>query len=469
MRTIFSYLRDGIPYAGIMGAESSDYIVHMRDIGKLESESGRRDATVKSYDYYCKNMDCKFQTNSGGVVHVCCDNSLPESTRCQIFKLDSLILSTKDLLHELLYKCLSYDVALSSLKNVVHAEAKKIDYGRHGDSLVIVKKVSLERMIAAVDEMSDLMDETNDLVNSLDTGSFEIPAFLEQFLYEAKTIGLLKSREGRFSIEELRLFQEVKSKKTLSSVGVPFEYAYELESLRNEILRNARAKELFDQWIHDANHYMCRLRFFLTKRLDNKLSLDSYHSIDALCSALITLRDEFASILGINTGQLCPMQKRDTYQPYRLFHRYRYCYLDEGISWTSESDPFIRVAKYVEGIESVALNLYSNAVKYLSRYSGDKVIQTDFIQHETHVEIRITSMGPEVSSDEMDRILEGGYRAKTVRNIYPGLGMGLCRVRKICEDAGYKFTVSNGRKSCDCRGYCQFVAKIEIPNECFVD
>lgn len=161
------------------------------------------------------------------------------------------------------------------------------------------------------------------------------------------------------------------------------------------------------------------------------MDLDSFHSIDALSSALVALRTEFSTLFGIS----CIIQdfglRRSAYEPYRLFHTYRYCYLNEGIEWKKDGSEFTRSARYVEGIESVALNLYANAVKYLSRYKGEKIVRTTFKEFGNHVEISISSMGPEIMPDEMPRILNGGYRARSVQNKYPGLGRGISRIKNL--------------------------------------
>lgn len=75
-------------------------------------------------------------------------------------------------------------------------------------------------------------------------------------------------------------------------------------------------------------------------------------------------------------------------------------------------------------------NLLSNAIKY-NRPGGKVSVQIE--QNETKVNIAISDTGIGIPEEELDRIWERYYRARSTVKTYSGTGLGLANVRRIIE------------------------------------
>lgn len=67
-----------------------------------------------------------------------------------------------------------------------------------------------------------------------------------------------------------------------------------------------------------------------------------------------------------------------------------------------------------------------------------KVIQFDFIEDKEEVHFKISNPFPYVNHDEIDKWFQIGNSTKG-----KGRGLGLCRVRKLCEEKGYFISCQN--------------------------
>ncbi|MCB0114356.1 MAG: ATP-binding protein, partial [Caldilineaceae bacterium] len=75
-------------------------------------------------------------------------------------------------------------------------------------------------------------------------------------------------------------------------------------------------------------------------------------------------------------------------------------------------------------------NLLSNAIKY-NRPGGMVHVQIE--QHDAKVMISISDTGIGIPDEELDRIWDRYYRARSTVKDYDGTGLGLANVRRIIE------------------------------------
>ena len=271
-----------------------------------------------------------------------------------------------------------------------------------------------------------------------------------------------------FTLEKLRRINEIRQDPKLGGdFSLIVKYRNLIHNLQEEVERIRVAIDEFNEWIHDMGHYLVQIDKMLPlKTASDSIVLETdLHMLDALFSGIQLI--EMGLIMALrdddDISTFYKEQKAHPYEPYKVFHKMRHIYTEKGIIWNSGDNEFWGKVEYADGVEFVAMNLYTNAVKYLEKFPGAKEIKTEFIQTEEGLEIQVSSYGPIPTVDELSRISYEKFRAKSVEN-YKGTGRGLCRVRKICEDAGYRFDIYVERDKAKGE-FAPFVSKIFIPRK----
>lgn len=407
----------------------------------------------------------------GGIVQVMeapSSLTLSESDVNTLFLIDAALIVIRDFVPELMKQSEAYDEVLLSLYRRIVKIARKTDYTKRHGTLVVIKKDDIDRLNRDLDELNEISECCNAIVTDVDIWNIQIPFALSAFMDDLEKRGFPIRKGLRvFSQTDLGKISALMASSELGLYGIPLKTAPAIWRLCVEYKKANESGDSFSQLIHDANHYMCRLRKFLELTYNNQFEVDTIHSIDALIGALCSLKVEFNELCGKASGLDQEWQTRKSYRPYRLFHKFRYCYWGEGIKWIPGGEEFDREAYYARGIESAVLNIYSNAVKYLVKYQGERKVTTSFCQKGDYVEITVSSMGPVVKDEEKMRLTEDGYRAESVREVYPGNGRGLFRIKKVCDEAGYAFAVDQ-LEPVDNSSFALFVVRICIPNGCFL-
>lgn len=194
---------------------------------------------------------------------------------------------------------------------------------------------------------------------------------------------------------------------------------------------------VFVDWIHDSGHYLDRMRALSRRPWNNYMSVSDLISVDALqCALFACKRDAFMEdepFMYINVGS--------SYEPYKLFHKFQHCFSGEfdRIKCERIQTSFAGKLVAVPRMDSVVLNIYSNAAKYIPKDGQEHSVRTSLDNKDDGVYISVSSVGPYVPEEEIEKIFDFGYRATTADiGSVSGNGVGLANVKRICEDAGYK-------------------------------
>lgn len=219
----------------------------------------------------------------------------------------------------------------------------------------------------------------------------------------------------------------------------------------------------FGSWIHDSRHYIDRLRSIVKSTMRGSVVVRTIHAIDALQCALYVLKRDF--YYGYETSNSI---KHQPYEPYKLFHKFQYCFSEEfdNIDWRRSGDAEGARLQWVGGMETLVLNLYSNAVKYIPKDGLSYDVTTSFVRQQKGLLITVKSVGPFVPSGELEDIFKIGYRASTANiGSKSGSGRGLGRVKAVCDKAGYEVWADSERRSGLRSEWADFSVNIMIPQE----
>ena len=365
-----------------------------------------------------------------------------------------------------------YDAELKKLKQLVARMPISTNSNRKEMiKLAGDKCIELKDYVA---NLNDITQEVSATISLLDDKKTLLPHGLKRDLssmpIDLKLIAKVE-QDGFFTLEQLkRLAENFKLEST--GLVISGQTGVAIERL-SEVLRIiADQFALFDDWIHDVNHYMSRIQMLfpssdgLVKDID--INVDDVHSLDALVSALKTLKSEFEEEIGISKSS-GEMSKRSSFEIYKLFHKYRYCFYRDNVYFVPSRNRFKRKVKPLPGIGTVALNIYHNAVKYLVGYPGQHDIETEFEEKSDGVSIIISSMGPVVNKEESAHLGEKGFRASAAKKSHRGNGKGLARVVKVCQNCGLSYQFISDRTAVDSLGFARFTVIITIPKALFVD
>lgn len=357
----------------------------------------------------------------------------------------------------------SFDDALRRARKPIKNVERK-----GGGSLPRISGQGIKDIDNAIKEIRDLISRADDMVNDIDVERLDIEEKVVDFFFQFD--GLLPAEgETCFRLDELRKIVQIKADAARGQVfSIVVKYRKCVKAVQEELLSLKIGINDFNAWVHDMGHYLVQLDRWLPCRCDDGVQMieGDLQLIDALLSGIKLLETGLMmSLTGDeNIGVIESEHELNPYEPYKVFHKVRYMYNERGVIWR-DVEFWGKVAP-ARGIEFAAMNLYANAVKYLSQYPGEKVVSTLFAQKEDGLEIKVESYGPMLTEEEEKYIGNGMcFRAKVAYG-YKGTGRGLCRVRRICEEAGYKFEIRVIRDKIRYGIYAPFVAVIFIPKTC---
>lgn len=379
---------------------------------------------------------------------------------CLLFAREISIIGERLVKSDFLFKS-----CLVRATKVVKEIEKRNDEGN--SSLRWVTAEELNILNDAIEYMRKLISDSNDMVNGIDVTGCQIPQNII-LLFESYN-HVLSQIKGVIPLSCLKAIGSIINDEAKNkSFHFVCKYRKDMKALLSDIERFKDGIDAFNEWIHDMGHYLVQIDKILPSRNNNNVQMmeENVHRLDALLDGVRLLKIGLRmSLHGDDImGSFKEEQNYHSYEPYKVFHKLRYCFVEKDIIWDDGQSAFWGKVLYAPGIEFVAMNLYSNAVKYLAKFPGEKRIITRFTQCEDGVEIIVESYGPIVTEDELEKISYSIYRASSVC-AYRGSGRGLCRVRKICEAAGYRFSINVKRDKGWNDKFMPFVVRILIPKE----
>lgn len=366
-----------------------------------------------------------------------------------------------------------YDENLMNLQKIVEPLARKIEISKINGSIVDVDEKDVAKIIADVGNLRRITTQSNEIINDPDIGRLKLAEEVLRLLCQSHEVSVeWNNKPIVLTLDQLKELSRKRTDQERDESWINVQVAQrgvgDLAVLADKYLKGVNA---FNEWVHDVGHYMIRIDKVMPKYSQNQMMVDDVRSLDALITELVLLKIELMDHLGLKSERKLRTRRISLpyYEPYKVFHRHRYCYYGERISWGKEKSEFWRRAKMVRGIDYMAMNLYSNAIKYLRDYPGEKNVETVFDQQPNGVEIRVSSFGPYVRPDELSRLGgEDEFRATSART-YRGMGRGLRRVRRVCKEAGYKVWFSSDAAQSAYPGFAKFTAHIFIPEDSFID
>ena len=372
--------------------------------------------------------------------------------------------------HEIIEDFNKYDLILHKIWKTLLPLVDKADYSKINSTIIDLPVKFSERIIQDVRELRAVVTGANEKINTLDLKLFSVPRKIVKYVNSNTIKPSWEIKDGgiHVSLEELKRLSRVMN----SDEGKRFSLSIKdfVNKLRQDAISIKRKVFAFNEWVHDIGHYMIRLDIVLPSPSQHQMMIDDLHTFDAVLTELSLLKVELNERFGVKAFEnIYPRYKdKKTYEPYKVFHRHRFCYGDK-VKWLGDDVEFRRKAKFVRWVDFIAMNLYSNAIKYLRNYPGAKEVATTFIQRKEGVEIAVRSFGPVVDKPMLAKLgLVRGRRATSAR-AYPGLGYGLYRVRTVCNQAGYKVWFTSEPEGSVCTGFALFGAHILIPEGCFVE
>ena len=221
----------------------------------------------------------------------------------------------------------------------------------------------------------------------------------------------------------------------------------------------------FNSWVHDSRHYLNRMRVVLKNEWRNYITVRNLHAMDALENALFFLKKDL-NIFGCESALVA-----HPFEPYRLFHKFQFCFPEEfdRTIWVRTGDDFQGQICGVNGIETVVLNIYANAAKYLPNDDMSHTVETRFERKAEGLYITVKSVGPYVPRAELEKIFEPEQRASTANiGSESGSGLGLARVKSICKNAGYTVWAESDNSRYTNKEWGDFSINILIPSKCIL-
>lgn len=361
-----------------------------------------------------------------------------------------------------------YNQELQILHQFIKNLSKPLDYNKKGQ-VAPLDLSDYHELKGHVENLSNITNEVSSTISLLGDQLIRLPGVIESEIDErfSAIIPIVKTGDNPcLSMEQLKMLREKIELSNLSAC-ISGMTCLKIKRLAEELTAIQSRFALFDDWLHDVNHYMSRIQMVIPSSGAMLMDVEAVHSLDALVDALRILKSEFEDELGISK---CSEERgrQAPFEIYKLFHKYRYCFYTDDVYFVPGKKRFSRRLKPIPGIGTIALNLYHNAVKYLADYPGRHDIKTEFEEMKDSVKIVISSMGPVVGKDEIARIGEKGFRAEAARKSHRGNGRGLAKVIKVCENSGFGYKFNSERTAVDAFGFARFSASITIPNNLFV-
>lgn len=321
-------------------------------------------------------------------------------------------------------------------------------------------EVILEDMTSCISDFGKKMEQYNSLLPNMEN-------------YHDGLNLLVKKMEQRPQTSAIRAFSDlINSEEAMSD----WPYLETLDKCRDYVLLSQIMDNLelarnwktgFVDWIHDSRHYIDRIRALSIKTADCYVSAEVVIALDALQAALFALLSEaWFEIVGRRKKT-----RRKDYEPCRLFLKFQHCFNVEfdRIRCVCPTEDVNSKVLPCMGMGSVALNIYENAAKYIPKDEQNYDVETKFRLVNGGIEISVSSLGPYVPEDELEKIFEIRYRGTTANiGSTSGNGLGLAHVKRICDAAGYSVRAESKRKT-DGSKWGLFTIIISIPRDKVVD
>ena len=236
---------------------------------------------------------------------------------------------------------------------------------------------------------------------------------------------------------------------------------------QNEVIYSLR------RFLHDIGQYLFGMGNLLPVATKPNAyvscSATDIRSIAAFVSALKSLKREFFRY----RDPVSTMDRR-TFEPFPLFYKYRLCFECRDVKIEVRDlnqQPGMYDHETIEGpegFEFVALNLISNAVKYLPRTESKyRTINIVLNRDVSGLNIQVSSWGPKVEKSEISFLGKRGFRSRDARKAdSSGQGLGLSRMILYAKNANFEIGFSSGGETIVCCGieYSIFKVSILIPS-----
>ena len=357
-----------------------------------------------------------------------------------------------------------YDLELSRIHWQIKEVGDKVNFEAQLQCVDILPSDWSQNILDSIDKIAECIGNAERCVSNF---FVNFPVFENRY---KENLNLLKTKFNfEFDFEDAsRAYQSLMQFKLIEEQLPPIENASDKSREYASLWRVAKFDEKaryhqveFGSWIHDSRHYIDRLRSIVKSTMRGPVVVRTIHSIDALQCALYVLKRDFYY------GQELPSSAvHQPYEPYKLFHKFQYCFSEEfdSIDWRRSGDAEGARLRWVSGMETLVLNLYSNAAKYIPKDGHSHDVTTSFIRQQQGLLITVKSVGPYVPSAELEDIFKIGYRASTADiGSTSGSGRGLGRVKAVCDNAGYVVWANSERRAGLRPEWADFSVNIMIP------
>jgi len=220
-------------------------------------------------------------------------------------------------------------------------------------------------------------------------------------------------------------------------------------------------------WAHDSRAFIQNI--YPIVRDDNNLYVnsDDLHSLIALQSALNTIEySTRVAMQGEDDGELMVCEI------FKVFDKFKRCYRESEKAFIKDKESaFYGSVSCAKGFEAVPLNLYGNAFKYLPpNVPKERCINVSFKENVVGVVISVASVGPYVPPEDVPNLWNPGVRADSaILATDDGYGLGLPRVKKLCELSGFTPTITSVHRKEDSDGWGLFTVAIQVPRCTYKD
>lgn len=386
-----------------------------------------------------------------------------------------------------------YDSIIRQIKDALPRYDRK--------SIVYLDSPSVERIRGSVNALDDLKRSTEAFVFQQTPFSlFPAVSGVEESVFKPEDIcGICKSRicENAVMGEEfscymcengcsycsfrhrhffgIRIIGHYKKALCQSSISRKKISRFEPAQIRMLVEDQVRQNEVIysiRRFLHDIGQYLFGMGNLLPSKIgaNGKVSCaaSDIRSIAAFVSALKSLKREYFLYRNPTMSTV-----RRNFEPFPLFYKYRLCFECKDVRIEVKDlnqEPGTHVHERIEGpvgFEFVALNLISNAVKYLprtdSRYRTIKIVLKKDVNG---LSIEVASWGPKVDRSELAFLGEGGFRSQDARKAdSSGQGLGLSRIVAYVREAGFTIKFHSDDVVIMCGGvqYSLFRVNILVP------
>lgn len=227
-----------------------------------------------------------------------------------------------------------------------------------------------------------------------------------------------------------------------------------LEKIQNEADSLRRENESLQRTLKDVMHEVRSFNNEISSQAEtlsrsmagsasNKDNEKSMVETILYTSGLVSARMGFADIT-LNPN-LLRTQAKYTCDVYRKFDKVRYILARTSKNKFIEIDFKGKTDFSLQAIKSFDLLPYlliDNAIKYSPKHNK---IEVEFEDYLGGLSVTVTSLGPVVEKDEIEKLYDREYRSKNaVDSNFSGQGLGLHLADKICSMYNIKMNVTSG-------------------------